>query len=133
MQKVLKFVAFLYLKVLLLIAYDYFFERADILGTPNPFTSIQNQRAMYAATILLVVPILDTIIMALPVWLSLKQKGWMMWLMLTITFGFEFFIYYFSLSDGQLTIKDLLLKSGFSILVFGILYRKKLFRSSAVN
>lgn len=127
MSKVLKFVAYLYLKVLLLIGYDYFFERADILGRPESSVSIQNQRAMYAATTLLVMPILDTIIMALPIWLSLKQKGSMRWIMLTMTFAFEFLIYYFSLSDKQLTV-DLILKSVFSILIFFAIYRKNLFQ-----
>lgn len=123
MPRVLRFLAYLYLKVLLLIGYDFIFHSDTMLHDEGYVATPQTQKAIYFGVMLLVIPILDTIIMALPVYLSLRYKGAMKYVMLGITFIIEFVVYYLTASNK--VIEDrLILKTVFSILAFVLLYQK---------
>lgn len=126
MSGVLRFLVYLYLKALLLIGYDFAMHHSNMFRDEGYIASPQTQKAIYFGVMLLVIPILDTIIMALPVYLSLRYKGAMRYVMLALTFVMEFLIYYFTASNK--VIEDrLIAKSVFSILVFLLVYRKQLF------
>jgi hypothetical protein len=126
MSGVLRFLVYLYLKALLLIGYDFAMHQSTMFRDEGYIASPQTQKAIYYGVMLLVIPILDTIIMALPVYLSLRYKGAMRYIMFALTFIMEFLVYYFTASNK--VIEDrLIAKSAFSILVFLLVYHKQLF------
>jgi hypothetical protein len=126
MSGVLRFIVYLYLKALLLIGYDFAVHQSSMFRDEAYIASPQTQKAIYFGVMLLVIPILDTIIMALPIYLSMRYKGAMRYVMLAITFIIEFVVYYLTASNK--VIEDrLIIKSVFSILLFLLVYRKLLF------
>ncbi|RYD59083.1 MAG: hypothetical protein EOP56_02315 [Sphingobacteriales bacterium] len=126
MSGVLRFLVYLYLKALLLIGYDFVAHGSNMFRDEAYIASPQTQRAIYFGVMLFVIPILDTIIMALPVYLSMRYKGAMRYIMLAITFIIEFVVYYLTASNK--VIEDrLIVKSIFSVIVFLLVYRKQLF------
>lgn len=126
MSGVLRFLVYLYIKALLLIGYDFAVHQSTMFRDEAYIATPSTQKAIYFGVMLLVIPILDTIIMALPVYLSMRYKGVMRYIMLAITFIMEFVVYYLTASNK--VIEDrLIAKSIFSILVFLLVYRKQLF------
>src|SRR5699024_5773146 len=78
----------------------------------------------YTAWMLLVLPAVEMLLLALPIHLALRQKGWIMLFILALTFALEFAIVWYATNQQLSTcmIVKILLSVGF----FWLFYRKQL-------
>ena len=78
----------------------------------------------YTAWILLVLPLLEMLLLALPIHLAIRQKGWLMITILVLTFALEFLIGWYA-TNQQLSIW-MIVKIILSVGLFWLFYRKQL-------
>jgi|AVFP01.1.fsa_nt_gi hypothetical protein len=78
----------------------------------------------YTAWMLLVIPVVEMLLLALPIHLALRQKGWLMIAILTFTFALEFAIGWYATNQQLST--WMIVKIILSVGLFGLFYRKLL-------
>lgn len=78
----------------------------------------------YTAWMLLVLPIVEMFILALPLHLAIRQKGWIMIVVLALTFALEFAIGWYA-TNQQFSVW-MIVKIALSIGLFYVFYRRQL-------
>lgn len=113
-----KFAGYITVKWLMFYAYQF-------LGTGNKWNqTINYEGRILAAFVLLALPILEVIVLFFPFQLALKQKGWLVLLMIILIFLIEFAIGWFATNQKfeiWMAIKIVL-----SVILFMFFYRKQL-------
>jgi hypothetical protein len=116
----LKFTLYIIIKWLVFYTYQ-FIEKNEKWTWERP----EGKDGLFlAAFMLLGLPILELILLFLPFHFALKQKGWLLLLLLAIIFISEFFIgFYLTNQNIELW---MIIKIIISILIFGLMYREQL-------
>ena len=78
----------------------------------------------YTVWMLLVLPLAEIILLALPIYIAIRQKGWLMIALLTLTFAIEFAIGWYATNQQIST--WMFIKIILSMGLFYFFYRKQL-------
>lgn len=117
---VFKFLGYIAIKWVLFYSYQYIES-----GNKLDWNKVQNKEdILYTLWMLLALPLLETLILALPFHLALKQKGVFLLLILILVFVLEFAIGWFA--TNQKFALWMVVKLALSIGLFFLFYRKQL-------
>lgn len=120
MEWIFKFLGYIAMKWILFYGYQYIES-----GNKWDWNKMQNREdALYTLWMLLALPLLETLILALPFQLALKQKGTFLLLILILVFVLEFAIGWFA--TNQKFALWMVVKLVLSIGLFFLFYRKQL-------
>jgi len=88
------------------------------------FSKANSEGIFLAAFMLLIIPLSELVILYLPFYAALKQRGWIAMLILAGAFGLEFIISWFATNQRYET--WMLVKLILSITLFFVIYRKQM-------
>lgn len=88
------------------------------------FSKANSEGIFLAAFMLLIIPLTELVILYLPFYAALKQRGWIAMLILAGAFGLEFIISWFATNQRYET--WMLVKLILSITLFFVIYRKQM-------
>lgn len=120
MGTVYRYLGYMGAKWLIFYAYQYF--ESSKSWNWNRIESSEDY--YYTAWMLLILPSTEIIILALPFYLSLRQKGWIMLVILAFTFTLEFAIGWYATNQQLST--WMIVKIILSVGLFWLFYRKQL-------
>ena len=120
--EVLKFISYITLKWILFCGYQ-IFESGE-KSNWNWYKVNSMEGVVYTLGMLLILPILEIIILSSPFYLALKQKGWVMIVILIVVFVLEFAIGWFA--TNQKFALWMVVKPALSIGLLFLFYRKQL-------
>jgi len=122
MGEVLKFISYITLKWILFWGYQIFESGEKSNWNWDKVNSIEG--VVYTLGMLLILPILEIIILSGPFYLALKQKGWVMIVVLILVFVLEFATGWFA--TNQKFALWMVVKLVLSIVLFFLFYKKQL-------
>ena len=120
MGAILKYLGYMATKWIIFYLYQYIESGADW-----NWERVKTQEdVQYTAWMLLALPAIEMILMAAPLHIAIRQKGWIMLLVLLLTFALEFAIGWYATNQQLATwmVVKILLSAGF----FWLFYRKEL-------
>lgn len=122
MGEVFNFISYITLKWILFWGYQIFESGEKSNWNWDKVNSMEG--VVYTLGMLLILPILEIIILSGPFYLALKQKGWVMIVILILVFVLEFAIGWFA--TNQKFALWMVVKLALSIGLFFLFYRKQL-------
>jgi hypothetical protein len=119
MKAIPKFAGYIALKWVFF--YIYQFTTGD---TKWNFDKVNGEGLFLAAFMLLILPLVEMVVLFFPFQFALKQRGWLVILILIVTFGLEFLIGWYA--TNQYFAVWMAIKIALSAILFGLMYRKQL-------
>lgn len=120
MGAVFRYLGYMGVKWLIFYAYQYFES-----GKSWTWDKMETKEDVYyTAWMLLILPVVEILLLALPIQLAIRQKGWLMIALLVLTFVLEFAIGWYATNQQLST--WMIVKVFLSIALFWLFYRKQL-------